>query len=201
MGEKLQNALERYGPDFGVELAPAAITRIDAYYGLVQEHNPILHLVAPCSEEEFAVRHVLEALTLLKHLDPKAKLADVGTGAGLPSIPCLLVREDLSAMLIESKEKKTNFLDQAVEALGLEERAEVVNRQFQEADAGGASVVTCRAMDKMIERLPRLIKWSARRKMLLFGGPSLGDALEKLRVPFVAEPTPMSMQRSLFVIE
>ena len=60
------------------------------YYELVQANNPLLHLVAPSSPEEFAVRHVLESLALLKFLPERAKFADVGAGAGLPSIPCLI---------------------------------------------------------------------------------------------------------------
>src|SRR5436190_12664325 len=99
---------------FGIELPQPALERLADHYDLVQEHNPLLHLVAPCSAEEFAVRHILESLSLLEHLPQKAKFADVGAGAGLPSIPCLLVRDDLRGVLIESKEKKAKFLGQAV---------------------------------------------------------------------------------------
>ena len=103
---------------FGIELSKPALERLADYYDLIQEHNALLHLVAPCSAEEFAVRHILESLTLLEPLPQKAKFADVGAGAGLPSIPCLLVRDDLSEILIESKEKKAKFLENAVEQLG-----------------------------------------------------------------------------------
>ncbi|HSE22183.1 MAG TPA: hypothetical protein VLB68_11015, partial [Pyrinomonadaceae bacterium] len=51
--------------DFGVTLAPESISTLTRYYELVQQWNPRLHLVAPCSPEEFAIRHVLESLILL----------------------------------------------------------------------------------------------------------------------------------------
>ena len=123
-------AINTHQTAFGLELQDEVVERLADYYELVQEHNPLLHLVGPCSPEEFAIRHILESLTLLEHLPNGAKFADVGAGAGLPSIPCLLVLEDLKAVLIESKEKKTKFLDLAVETLDISDQTNVVNKQF-----------------------------------------------------------------------
>jgi 16S rRNA (guanine527-N7)-methyltransferase len=159
-----------------------------------------LHLVGPCSADEFVVRHILESLTLLNHLPTGAKFADVGTGAGLPSIPCLVVREDLKTVLIESKHKKARFLENTIEELGLRSRATVANRQFEEVDPAGCSAITCRALDKFTENLPRLIKWAGPRTMLLFGGNRLGEALGKLTVNVTQALLPMSDQRYCFVI-
>src|SRR5687768_5763664 len=125
-------AIKANQTEFGINLDDASIDRLADFYELVQKHNPILHLVGPCLPEEFALRHILESLTLLEYLPPHAKLADVGTGAGLPAIPCLLVREDLRAVLIESKEKKAAFLATACQALGIHDRVQIVNRQFSE---------------------------------------------------------------------
>ena len=150
------------------------------------------------SPEEFAIRHVLESLTLLEYLPMTTKLADVGAGAGLPSIPCLLVRDGLTAVLIESKEKKTKFLDTAIESLGLTARVRIVNSQFEEADLGNCEYVTCRALDKFTEKLPRLLKWSRNRDLLFFGGNNLAVALQKQGVLFDQKLMPMSEQRFLF---
>jgi 16S rRNA (guanine527-N7)-methyltransferase len=122
MPAELTSAIRTHQSAFGIDLTDEQIERLANYYEIVQEHNPLLHLVAPCSPEEFAIRHILESLTLLDHLPKGAKFADVGTGAGLPSIPCLLVRGDLQAVLIESKEKKTKFLEDAIKKLGLKSR-------------------------------------------------------------------------------
>src|SRR5437016_436562 len=115
MSSELGQCITDHQAAFGLELTPERIERVVNFYGIIQEQNPLLHLVAPCSPEEFAVRHILESLTLLKHLPENAKLADVGAGAGLPSIPCLLARDDLRARLIDSKEKKARFLTDAVD--------------------------------------------------------------------------------------
>ncbi len=185
---------------FGIELSETGIERLADYYELVQEHNPLLHLVGPGSPEEFAIRHVLESLMLLDYLPKGAKFADVGTGAGLPSIPCLLVREDLRAILIESKEKKAGFLRSAVQALSLSGRAEVINRQFDEADPSDCEFVTCRALDKFTEKLLRLLRWSKQRRSLFFGGKNLSEALQKQSIKFDQHLMPMSEQRFLFIL-
>jgi 16S rRNA (guanine527-N7)-methyltransferase len=185
---------------FGLSLTDDEIVRLADYYDLVQEHNPLLHLVAPCPAEEFAVRHILESLALLEHLPQNSKFADVGAGAGLPSIPCLLVRDDLSASLIETKEKKARFLALAIEKLGLAARATVHNRQFEEVMISDCEFVTCRALDKFAERLPRLLNWAKGGSLLLFGGPNLAAGLEKLGFKFERRLLPLSDQRFLFFI-
>ena|SRR5437660_6718900 len=107
------NALERNASSFGVELSGAGIAQLASYYELLLRWNPRLHLVAPCSAIEFAMRHVLESLLLATHLPNNARVVDVGSGAGLPVIPCLVARSDLRATLIESSPKKTVFLREA----------------------------------------------------------------------------------------
>ncbi len=184
---------------FGLDLYDEQITRLEALHSLILEHNPILHLVGPCSDKEFAVRHVLESLSLLKHLPIKATVADIGTGAGLPSLPCLLVREGLNAILIESKEKKVKFLEESIDRLGLTGRVRLINKQFEETEAGEARFVTCRALDKFTKKLPRLLKWSGDRGLLFFGGENLAAELQANRVKFVQELMPLSERRYLFV--
>jgi 16S rRNA (guanine527-N7)-methyltransferase len=156
-------------------------------------------LVAPSPPEVFAIRHILESLFLQKFLPEKAKFADIGTGAGLPSIPCLIVREDLRGVLIESKLKKARFLEAVLKECELEKRAKVFDRQFEELEKPGVDFVTCRALDKFTEKVPRILKWSKGCNLLLFGGDSLGDELEKRRVKFESKLIPHSEKRFLFI--
>jgi len=183
---------------FGLELSDETINRLADYYELVQEHNPLLHLVGPCSPTEFATRHILESLTLLQFLPTGARFADVGTGAGLPSIPCLIARSDLHAVLIESKEKKAGFLQTALADCQLVDQAEIVDRQFSEVKRPNVSLVTCRALDKFTDNLPRLLKWSGACTLLFFGGPMLRDEIKKHGYRVEARLMPLSEQRYLF---
>ncbi len=200
MRKEFIEAIEKHQKTFGLDLPEEKIFVLADFYELIQKHNEILHLVAPCDGEEFAVRHILESLTALEFLPLNAKFADVGAGAGLPSIPCLIAREDLRGILIESKLKKARFLQEALAECKLENRAEVLNRQFEELEKPAGSYVLCRALDKFVPKLPRLLKWSANRNLLFFGGNSLGSELEKLGAEFKSKLMPMSEQRFLFIV-
>lgn len=198
MRDALIKALTANESAFGTELSDAARERLADYFEILAEHNARLHLVAPCPPEEFATRHVLESLTLLKHLPRRANFVDIGSGGGLPAIPCLLVRDDLRARLIESKEKKAEFLESVSARLGLTGRMDVIAKQFSETEPGETSFVTCRALDKFGERLPGIVKWSAGRRVLFFGGEKLGGQIVRLGLQTDTELMPLSERRYLF---
>src|ERR1044072_7492918 len=182
---------------FNLDLSPETVTQLAGYYSLLTRWNDRLHLVAPCPPEEFAVRHVLESLLLLPHLPQNAKIADIGSGGGLPIIPCLIARPDLDATLIESSQKKVVFLREASNRLGL--RAIVVARPFEDVPAPQVSFVTCRALDQFMRKLPAIIGWApSGSKLLLFGGEALADELNKIPVSFERFLIPQSEKRYLF---
>jgi 16S rRNA (guanine527-N7)-methyltransferase len=199
MRNEFIEAIEKHQAAFGVNLPDKKILALADYYEFIQKHNEILHLVAPSTAEEFATRHILESLAVLEFLPRNAKFADIGAGAGLPSIPCLIAREDLRGFLIESKLKKANFLHEALTQCNLENRAEVINRQFEEIKKPEISYVLCRALDKFTQKLPVLLKWSKNSTLLFFSGNALGDELHKNGVKFTEKLMPLSERRFLFI--
>lgn len=192
-----QSLLSNMG-SFDLELSPETVTQLAEYYSLLTRWNDRLHLVAPCSPGEFAVRHVLESLLLLPHLPHNAKLADIGSGGGLPIVPCLIARPDLEATLIESSQKKVVFLREASNRLAL--RTTIVSQPFEDVPAPAVSFVTCRALDQFMRKLPSLINWAPRGSaLLLFGGETLGEQLERANVNFEKLLIPQSEKRYLFL--
>jgi 16S rRNA (guanine527-N7)-methyltransferase len=198
--EEFISAVRSHQPAFGFDLEADVIARLADHFELVTEHNPVLHLTGPSTPEEFAIRHVLESLTMLEFLPEGARFADIGSGAGFPAIPCLIARDDLRAVLIESKEKKANFLKGAIEKVGMSDRVTVVNRQFAELQRPNVTHVTCRALDRFKQHLPRLVRWSGSKTQLFFGGPALRDEIEVQKLTFEERLMPMSDQRYLFVV-
>ena len=180
---------------FELELSTEALAALSAYYSLLTRWNERLHLVAPCSPEEFATRHLLESLMLLEHLPHEAKIADIGSGAGLPIIPCLIVRPDLHATLIESSQKKSVFLREALSTV--RRSATIIAKPFEEVPTPDISFVTCRALDKFVEKLPEISEWAPRGStLLLFGGDTLREKLNDETLEF---KVPLSERRFLFV--
>ena len=195
--DRFGQALASNMGSFDLDLSSETITRLGAFYSLLTRWNDRLHLVAPCSPEEFATRHVLESLLLLKHLPQHAKIADIGSGAGLPIIPCLLARPDLSATLIESSQKKSVFLREALNQLG--RPSVIIPKPFEEVEPPDVSFVTCRALDQFIAKVPVLIHWApVGSTLLLYGGASLREKLYNVRVE--ESLIPLSDKRFLFVV-
>src|SRR5215211_6844254 len=135
---EFDKALAERAGRFGVELDEEGRARLGDYFELVAAWNPRLHLVAPCPPTEFAARHVLESLTALPFIPAGATLLDVGSGAGLPAIPCLVSRPDLKAVLVEASQRKSVFLREALSRLGLSARARVAAERFEKIEAPDA---------------------------------------------------------------
>ena len=198
---EFRSTLRKNSADYQIQLTENTIERLCKYYELLLLWNPRVHLVAPCSPHEFATRHVLESLVLLAHLSSDARVADVGSGAGLPIIPCLIARPDLSATLIESSQKKAIFLREALKEVELWGAGTVVARPFEETATVDADYITCRALDRFLPKLPSLIGWSPEKAaLLLFGGESLRDYLGRAGFKYDEILVPRSQKRFLFIV-
>jgi 16S rRNA (guanine527-N7)-methyltransferase len=200
--ERLKRALTAEMSQYALDLSPQTIERLTSYYTLLTRWNDRLHLVAPCSPEEFAQRHILESLVLLRFFPAAASVADVGSGAGLPIIPCLITRPDLSATLVESSPKKSVFLREALSQLGMSQQASIISKTFESTTAPDCGFVTCRALDEFINKVEALVKWSpANSTLLLFGGETLRQKLEELDLLYTEYLLPHSEKRFLFEVK
>jgi len=202
--DEFTSALAKGAARYGVQPGADLLARLGDYYEHLSKWNARLHLVAPCAPAEFATRHVLESLMACAYLPEGARVCDVGSGGGLPIIPCLVARPDLSATLVEASTKKAVFLREALGRLGLQDRARVVAERFERTAAPEADALTCRALERFTEMYPRLARWSPRAsRLLLFGGNTLKELVEgdeNVR-SLAAVKMPDSEQRFLFVIE
>lgn len=201
MLEEFASTLEQHAPRFGVRLDANIISTLSSYYRLVQAWNARLHLVAPCSPAEFATRHVLESLMTVPYIANDAHVTDIGSGAGLPIIPCLIARADIRATLIEASQKKAIFLREALRAIAASERARVLAERFEQTPMPDADHITCRALERFTASFSKILDWSpSDSTKLFFGGPSLQAEIEKAERDYKAVRIPESEQRFLFII-
>jgi 16S rRNA (guanine527-N7)-methyltransferase len=187
---------------YGVTLSQEALDGLAWYYELLTDWNSRLHLVSFRSANEFANRHVLESLLLLRYLPQGARIVDIGSGGGLPVIPCLIVRSDLRGVLVEASKKKALFLREVLREALAKGKARVMAERFENVATPEVDFVTCRALERFAAMLPRLIKWApASSKLLLFGGERLGRTIEDLGLLPERILLPNSARRFLFIIE
>lgn len=90
-----------------------------AYHALILEYNEKYNLTTILEETEVFYKHFLDSVAGADLFKPNSKVAEIGSGAGFPSIPLKIVRPDLSFDLFESVGKKCEFLNVVIEKLSL----------------------------------------------------------------------------------
>lgn len=112
-------------------------------------------LIGPREVPRLWERHVLNCAVIADAFDPRARLVDVGSGAGLPGLVLAIARPDLDVHLVEPMMRRTQWLEGVVADLGLD--SVTVHRGRAEEFAGtlSAPYVTARA----VARLDKLARW------------------------------------------
>ena len=108
----IKNLLISKAKEIGVKVSPAQAEQFQIYLDLLLERNTVMNLTAITDPEEAVIKHFVDSLTLLKALEikKKAKVIDVGTGAGFPGIPLKIMRPDIELTLLDSLNKRLVFL-------------------------------------------------------------------------------------------
>ena len=133
---------------------PSAADQAVRYVELLATTGVEWGLIGPRETGRLWERHVFNSAAMADLVPAEAGVVDVGSGAGLPGIPLALRRPDLRVTLLEPLLRRATFLTQAVAALGLGDRVEVV-RARAEDHRGTYDVVVSRALAP----LPRLLGW------------------------------------------
>jgi len=124
------------------------------YARLILARNPAFGLVGTDCARELALRHILDSLSPLGIIsgESPARIADVGSGAGLPGIPLAIAMPAARLALIERKGRRAAFLREALDELGLG-NAQVEEAQMEEAAPGRFDMVVFRALAPLDPRL------------------------------------------------
>src|SRR5687768_106667 len=102
----------------GIEIMPAEIEQLGRYLDLLLETNKKFNLTGVRDPDEAWMRHILDSLSLIPHINEGKTLIDIGSGGGLPGIPIAITQPQLSVTLLEATGKKANFLRTAATDLG-----------------------------------------------------------------------------------
>lgn len=138
--------------ELNITLSPEQQQKLDQFYHLLVEWNKKINLTRITSEEDVYLKHFYDSLTIVKVVDLNKvhTLCDVGTGAGFPGIVLKIVFPNLKITLIDSLQKRVNYLNSIIKDLSLNEieaihsRGEDYHEKFD--------VVTARAVAN-IEKL------------------------------------------------
>ena len=109
----------------GIPLSEEQCRQFERYYELLTEWNEKINLTAITEFEDVVLKHFIDSAAILNCKDVsretiKGKLIDVGTGAGFPGIPLKIIDPSLKVVLLDSLNKRINFLKAVCEELKLE---------------------------------------------------------------------------------
>ncbi len=215
MNERAKEHLSRGAQQLGVELTTGQLGKFYTLATELKKWGKKINLTAIRDDEEMAVKHFLDSLTLLKAVGRHGSLLDVGSGAGFPALPVKIVCPDLHVTTVDAVEKKVIFQRHAARALGLHgfEALHARGEELAARYAGHFRFVVSRAFSDIPTfarmALP-LLKEQGR--LVAMKGRGGRDEAEAARAPLaelglhVAEVLEFSLpvsgdQRSLVVIE
>ena len=89
------------------------------FYFLLLEWNEKFNLTSILNEKDVEIKHFYDSLKGFSHFKENAKVVEIGSGGGFPSIPLMILRRDLEFTLIESVNKKCIFLNEVIKKLNL----------------------------------------------------------------------------------
>ena len=104
----------------GINLSEIQLKQFYNYMNLLIEWNKKINLTAITEPNEIILKHFVDSLTISKYISDGTRVVDVGTGAGFPGIPLKIYRQDIEITLLDSLQKRINFLDEVIRELNLE---------------------------------------------------------------------------------
>ena len=126
--EDFKRLMSLYGNEIGLEFTEEQLDKFFKYMNLLLEWNEKINLTAITEPEEVILKHFIDSLTISKYIENNKTLADVGTGAGFPGIALKIYRNDLKITLVDSLNKRINFLNEVIKELHLKEIETVHSR-------------------------------------------------------------------------
>lgn len=130
--EEFSKLISSYGKEISIEFSNIQIEKFYKYMNLLIEWNEKINLTAITEPKEIIIKHFIDSLTVLKDIKGKNTLVDVGTGAGFPGIPLKIMDEEIKITLLDSLNKRINFLNEVINQLDLK-NIETIHSRVEEA--------------------------------------------------------------------
>lgn len=176
--------IEEKSSKIDINLDNEICNKLYNYMNLLLEWNEKINLTAITDEKEIILKHFIDSFTINKFINSGDKMLDIGTGAGFPGLPIKIIRPEVDVFLMDSLNKRINFLNEVIELLQLKNieafhsRAEEMakNNKFREK----FDVVTSRAVAKLNILLEYMLPYTKiDGKCLCMKGPNIEEEIKE----------------------
>lgn len=111
----MKNLFKKYNYD----LTDNKLLLFNNYFNLLVEKNKVMNLTGITEYNDVFIKHYLDSILPLSGIKPNSKILDIGTGAGFPGVPLKIMDSSLNVTLLDSLNKRINFLNEVINALSL----------------------------------------------------------------------------------
>ena len=112
----MKEILKKATSEIGINLNDTQLDKFQKYYEILIERNKVMNLTAITEVNDVVTKHFVDSISLINYFDlNNKKIIDVGTGAGFPGIPLAIILENTEFTLMDSLNKRINFLNDVIE--------------------------------------------------------------------------------------
>lgn len=120
--------LINYANALNIEVSEEQANKFYEYMKLLLDWNNKINLTAITDEKEIIIKHFIDSISINKYIKEQKNVMDIGTGAGFPGIPLKILNNDIEFILVDSLNKRINFLEEVKEKLSLEKLENIHSR-------------------------------------------------------------------------
>ena len=129
---EFENEFNKYSKKLDFEVSTKQKKELYDFMEMLVEKNKVMNLTAITDKIEIILKHFIDSIIIKKYIIENEKIIDIGTGAGFPGIPLKIVQERNEFVLLDSLNKRINFINEVIEKINLE-KIKAIHLRAEEA--------------------------------------------------------------------
>lgn len=117
--EQIKNIIKKHFQEYQIEITDDKVEQFALYYKTLIETNQKFNLTAITEINEVVVKHFIDSVLAIDLFEENSNIVDIGAGAGFPSIPLKIMKPSLNIIMVDSLNKRVNFLNDTIKLLNL----------------------------------------------------------------------------------
>lgn len=182
-----ERLLTEYSNTIDIKISKKEIDLLYRYMNLLLDWNNKINLTAITKEEDIILKHFIDSISINEYLKEKNKIMDVGTGAGFPGIPLKIINPNMEFILVDSLNKRINFLEEVAKELCLE-KIQLIHSRVEDLAKNmnyreKADVVVSRAVANLRVLVEYMLPFVKKEGICIcMKGPNIEEEIEEAKI-------------------